>query len=460
MTTATLRWTTPIGLEVTRHTRTLDPAEAESRLAALERTLDRRRGLLMSGRSEQPGRYRPHDLGYTDPPVELTAREGELDVRSLNARGEVLLRALHGALAPHFALAPQGPDRFTVAVPEPEGVIAEEDRTRRPSVFTVLRAVVAAFAGPEDSALGLYGAFGYDLILGFDPVPRHQKRDPRDRTMVLHLPDCVLDIDRHSGSAIRHAYEFTFAGRTTAGLPRDTAAAPAGPGVDPAVYRDHAPGEYAGLVRQAQQHFRAGEMFEVVPGQSFHRAALAPPSAVFRRLRDRNPAPYGLLANLGDGEHLVGASPEMFVRVDAERGTVESCPISGTIARGADPLEDADRIKETALLREGGVGTDDVHRRGPQRQGPGLPSRQRRGAGPPPDRDVLHPHPHRRPRTRPAAARTGRPGRLPHPCLGGHRRGRPSAPRSPSSSGTSAAPAAGTAARSAGSASTAAWRRP
>ncbi|MGH3374404.1 MAG: anthranilate synthase component I, partial [Actinoallomurus sp.] len=60
------------------------------------------------------------------------------------------------------------------------------------------------------------------------------------------------------------------------------------------------------------------------------------------RLRRRNPAPYEFCFNLGGGEHLVGASPEMYVRVTGNR--VETCPISGTIARGADPLEDAANI--------------------------------------------------------------------------------------------------------------------
>lgn len=48
--------------------------------------------------------------------------------------------------------------------------------------------------------------------------------------------------------------------------------------------------------------------------------------------------------NLGGQEFLVGASPEMFVRVAGSR--VETVPISGTIARGVDAIEDADRILE------------------------------------------------------------------------------------------------------------------
>jgi anthranilate synthase len=102
------------------------------------------------------------------------------------------------------------------------------------------------------------------------------------------------------------------------------------------------PGGYAELVTEAKERFRVGDLFEVVPGHTFTEPCPAPPSELFRRLRQRNPAPYGFLINLGAAEYLVGASPEMYVRVDGDR--VETCPISGTIARGGDPLADARQI--------------------------------------------------------------------------------------------------------------------
>ena len=82
----------------------------------------------------------------------------------------------------------------------------------------------------------------------------------------------------------------------------------------------------------------------MVLGQLFAEPCPDPPSAVFQRLRAANPAPYGALINLGDGEFLVAASPEMYVRVEGRR--IETCPISGTIARGRDAVEDAARIRE------------------------------------------------------------------------------------------------------------------
>ena len=91
-----------------------------------------------------------------------------------------------------------------------------------------------------------------------------------------------------------------------------------------------------------------GNLFEAVLSQTFYEPCPAPPSEVFRRLRQRNPSPYGFLLNLGATEYLVGASPEMFVRVErnAKGWRCETCPISGTIRRGRDALEDAERIKQ------------------------------------------------------------------------------------------------------------------
>ena len=78
---------------------------------------------------------------------------------------------------------------------------------------------------------------------------------------------------------------------------------------------------------------------------------------MFRQLRALNPSPYGFFFNLGEDEYLVGASPEMFVRCEKVQNNdyrpgairVETCPISGTVARGADALEDAARIKSLIM---------------------------------------------------------------------------------------------------------------
>ena len=56
-----------------------------------------------------------------------------------------------------------------VAIPEPAEQLPEEQRSRRPTVFSAIREIIALFAGPDDP-LALFGAFGYDLAFQFEPI--------------------------------------------------------------------------------------------------------------------------------------------------------------------------------------------------------------------------------------------------------------------------------------------------
>ncbi|MEO0991397.1 MAG: anthranilate synthase component I, partial [Pseudomonadota bacterium] len=137
-------------------------------------------------------------------------------------------------------------------------------------------------------------------------------------------------------------YEFAYAGQSTEGLPCEGEDSPYRFGPEDVPKGDHVPGEYAQIVVKAKESFKRGDLFEVVPGQVFYEPCRDTPSAIFERLSKINPAPFGFIMNLGEQEYLVGASPEMFVRVTGRR--VETCPISGTIKRGRDAIEDSKQV--------------------------------------------------------------------------------------------------------------------
>ena len=322
--------------------------------SALADRLDRQRGVLFSSSFEFPGRYTRWDMGFVDPPLVLTARGRSFAVEALNERGRLLLGAVGERLAelPAADIRRAGADRIDGEIRESTTRFPEEQRSRQPSVFSVLRALGDLFASPKDQDLGdmhlgLYGAFGYDLVFQFEPMQLRLPRPADQRDLVLYLPDEILIVDHMRQQSALYRYDFEVAGRSTAGLPRATPPAPYRLGAAAASRppeSDHAPGEYAALVRRAKEAFVRGDLFEVVPGQLLADACADPPSLVFRRLRRANPAPYGALINLGEGEFLVSASPEMYVRVEGRR--IETCPICGTIARGRDAIEDSDRILE------------------------------------------------------------------------------------------------------------------
>src|SRR5687768_11326377 len=134
--------------------------------------LDSRRGALFASSYEYPGRYTRWDMGFVDPALELVSRERGFTVRALNERGELLLPTIARTLRPLPAVAQLLDDgrELVGQIHEPVGRFPEEERSKQPSVFSVLRALVDLFASPDDAHLGLYGAFAYDLAFQFEPL--------------------------------------------------------------------------------------------------------------------------------------------------------------------------------------------------------------------------------------------------------------------------------------------------
>jgi anthranilate synthase len=320
-------------MDITRTVAPCDPAELE-RIADL---VESRRGGVFGSGMEYPGRYTRWALAYVNPAVEIVAAGRRLTARALNERGQLILPVILAAMR----RTGQEAGENTVVIPEPERPVPEEERTRRPTVFSALREIIAAFRS-DDPHLGLYGAFGYDLALQFEPLRRRLERTETQRDLVLHLPDEIVVVDREREEANRYSYEFEVDGVSTAGLRRETEPALPGEPSPLAIGKERPrPGRYAKLVEEARERFARGELFEVVPSHVFYGRCDSP-AAFYDLLRRRNPAPYEFLFNLGSGEYLVGASPEMYVRVTGDR--VETCPIAGTIKRGEGPLEDAANI--------------------------------------------------------------------------------------------------------------------
>ncbi|HLT63604.1 MAG TPA: anthranilate synthase component I, partial [Pseudohongiella sp.] len=344
------RYTTQGGVQVNRRSQLSSSDEFRRRLELL----DNCPGVLLSCRMEYPGRYRPRELLLVNPPLSLHAKGQTLTVNALNARGKVLLPTIQSAFADHSDIRISGTENqiHLVMKKSPAAMDqSEEMRTRRSGLFEILRILIRHFASDQDSLLGLYGSFGYDLAFHLEPIQLRLPRQASQRDLVLFFPDEILVRDPDSGRCEIHSYDFVCAdsqGRlqTTGGLRREVPrAAFVTSSADNCVPQsDHAPGEYADIVSKAKTSFQQGDLFEVVPGQTFSMPNRARPSEIFLRLQAENPAPYGALINLGEGEHLVSASPEMFVRV--KQGRVETCPISGTIERGADALEDSRLIRE------------------------------------------------------------------------------------------------------------------
>ena len=379
------------GIQVTAHVEPLEyslsPTAGSSAHATehLIEQLDSHKGVLLSSSYEFPGRYARWSLGFVDPPIEVSGKDHRCTIKALNARGKILMPAMkaqmeelqaNGTLEKVQVFSEKGENgedvvtrvEVLIAPPPDVGSFTEEERSRQPSLFSVVRSLVDAFSYQGgDRQLGLYGAFGYDLTFQFEPIDLAQDRDPEQRDLLLYLPDSILVVDQDKRDAWKVEYDFCVQSKSTQGMSRVGSEEPFEP-FDEAtqgptfVDRDTPPAEFATSVERAKREFAVGNLFEAVLSQTFREKLTQDqrPSRLFRRLRSRNPAPYGFFINLGEQEYMVGASPEMFVRCETVSGDndfrpgenpirVETCPISGTVARGADALEDAQRVKSLMM---------------------------------------------------------------------------------------------------------------
>jgi anthranilate synthase len=140
-------YTTRGGIRIQRET-WIGPYEREH--DTLAHTLDDRRGVLLSSSFEFPGRYTRLDMGFVDPPLVFTAHGRAFIVEALNDRGRVLIPDIGETLGglSTVELTHCGEDRVTGEVRESDTRFPEEQRSRQPSVFSVLRALNDLFGSP------------------------------------------------------------------------------------------------------------------------------------------------------------------------------------------------------------------------------------------------------------------------------------------------------------------------
>jgi para-aminobenzoate synthetase component 1 len=204
---------------------------------------------------------------------------------------------------------------------------------------------------------GIAGYLGYDWGAELEHVarPGADRLTPRIPDVLLALYDWVIAWDHLEEKAWLISTGITDAARggagrdmraaTRAATVRERLAAPA-----PAV-RDHpspvptAPqsnftrAEYERAVSRIRDYIAAGDVYQVNLAQRFHAPFVGSTLALYRRLRARNPAPFGAYLEFA-GAAITSISPERFLRLDATTRAAEARPIKGTRPRGTTPAKD------------------------------------------------------------------------------------------------------------------------
>ena len=103
--------------------------------------------------------------------------------------------------------------------------------------------------------------------------------------------------------------------------------------------------EYETAVARIRDYIAAGDVYQANLAQRFHAPFTGSALGLYRRLRARNPAPFGAYLESA-GAAIASISPERFLRLDPLTRAVEARPIKGTRPRG----DSVDR--DRALARE------------------------------------------------------------------------------------------------------------
>jgi anthranilate synthase component 1 len=234
-------------------------------------------------------------------------------------------------------------------------------RTRADDPLAYVQDFLARFRTAQDARLprfcgGLVGYFGYDTVRYIEKrLAGMRKPDPLDVPDVLLLvSEEIAIVDNLSGKLSLVVYarpgeadayarararlaELLKKLRASVTIPPDTH----GPS-EPAV-SGFGETAYHTAVERAKRYIYEGDVMQVVPSQRMSKPFRATPVALYRALRTLNPSPYMFYFHFGDF-HVVGASPEILVRLEGDMVTVR--PIAGTRKRGATAEEDASLADE------------------------------------------------------------------------------------------------------------------
>src|SRR6266436_2505032 len=241
-------------------------------------------------------------------------------------------------------------------------------------------ALVAAHATAPVAELppfqgGAAGYVAYDWGMMLERVPRPRYDDLAVPDLLLGLYDWVIAWDHAAGRAWvistgipergearerRAAQRLAFVndrlrGPGAGGLParqKDavapgapphqarSSAAPSYPVPDvPGVRSNFTHEGYLDAVARVIEYVYAGDIFQANLSQRLQAPLVGTPLDLYRRLRNRNPAPFSAYLDFGDLV-VASSSPERFLRVHPGGG-VETRPIKGTRPRGLSPEHDA-----------------------------------------------------------------------------------------------------------------------
>ena len=275
--------------------------------------------------------------------LEVSVHDGEVSMKGLPALIKLVSNALRAAGVAH------GPGGSLVLVDGdalwqlPRVIDAQFDFARDPGAF----------------GFGLLVCYGYDAVGYIEQLPRTIEDSAHTvPDAVFSLVHGMISIDLSTATAAVVAAESSEWPELdlralkdiierTADTDHQSEDAPVAVPPASAISDDVIEEDYLRRAEICLEHIRLGDIYQVQLGHEITVTSAADHLDVYRRLRWRNPSPYMCVLPVA-GMIVVGASPELFVRI--EGGEVTMRPIAGTARRQG--CDEANEGVVNALLNE------------------------------------------------------------------------------------------------------------
>jgi anthranilate synthase component I len=237
--------------------------------------------------------------------------------------------------------------------------VIEKETTQNPLNF--IQNYLSQFKVPHDLELprfagGLAGYFGYETIQYIEARLRHKKTKDAIGVpdILLMLSDELIVVDNvakkifivsYADPSITDAYALSVArlDKLYDQLHQSIKIEPLQTLNLTEAKSEFGEEAFKKAVEKAKSYIFEGDIMQVVLSQRMSQKFEAPPLALYESLRTLNPSPYMFYYHMDD-HHVVGASPEILVRLEDETVTVR--PIAGTRPRGKTEEEDKKLEKE------------------------------------------------------------------------------------------------------------------
>jgi anthranilate synthase component I len=237
--------------------------------------------------------------------------------------------------------------------------VIEKETTQNPLNF--IQNYLSQFKVPHDLELprfagGLAGYFGYETIQYIEARLRHKKTKDAIGVpdILLMLSDELIVVDNvakkifivsYADPSIKDAYALGVARlhKLYDQLHQSMKIEPLQTLNLTEAKSEFGEEAFKKAVEKAKSYIFEGDIMQVVLSQRMSQKFEAPPLALYESLRTLNPSPYMFYYHMDD-HHVVGASPEILVRLEHETVTVR--PIAGTRPRGKTEKEDLQLEKE------------------------------------------------------------------------------------------------------------------